>query len=58
MQLPNSIAAAIKVHGIKPVIGVLARALVSLAHAVGSDLEFNCDLGNVNIERKTIKKND
>ncbi|WP_179959243.1 hypothetical protein [Pseudoalteromonas rhizosphaerae] len=58
MQLPNSIAAAIQVHGIKPVIGVLARALVSLAHAAGNDLAFNCDLGTVIIERKTIKTND
>jgi len=33
-------------------LGILGRSLVLVAQDLGGNLEFNCDLGKVTIERK------
>lgn len=58
MQLPDAITADIKKYGLEKVAGVLARALIMLAHNQQHDIEFNSDLGSVSIERITPKPND
>lgn len=55
MELPEAIAKSIKDKGIEETTGVISRALCWIAHENQTDLEFECDLGNVLIERKNIE---
>ncbi len=43
--------------GTKETLSCMARMMVAIAQKQGADLEFDCDLGVVSIERKTIKLN-
>ena len=53
-MLPEQIANV----GAKETASIMARALCFIAHTVNHDLEFDCDIGTVNIEPKKIETND
>lgn len=57
-MLPEQIADSIKNIGAEKTIAIMARSLCYIAQSSKIDLEFNCDLGVVSVERKTIKTND
>lgn len=57
-MLPEQIAESIANVGAKETASIMARALCFIAHTVNHDLEFDCDIGTVNIEHKEIKTND
>lgn len=56
MKLPDLIAQEIDTSGVDEVAGILARALIVLAHNKQNDIEFKTDLGVVTIERLSPKK--
>lgn len=43
--------------GTKETLSCMARMMAAIAQKQGADLEFDCDLGTVSIERKTIELN-
>lgn len=57
MSLADQIAESIKHVGAKETCLIMGRALSYMAHSSGYDLEFDCDLAVVTIERKEITQN-
>ncbi len=47
-----------KEKGAEETASIMARALCFLAQSSGNDIEFNCDIGKVTIERKVVETND
>lgn len=48
---------ALKSLGTKETLACMARMMIAIAHTQGSDLEFNCELGTITVERKTVALN-
>lgn len=58
MSLPEEIMKSVQEVGATETASIMARALCYLAKSVDSDVEFDCDIGTVNIITKDIKHND
>ena len=43
--------------GVKETMSCMARMMVAVAQKEGVDIEFDCDLGAVSVERKNIPLN-
>lgn len=41
--------------GTNETLACMARLMAAIAHRQGADLEFDCDVGVVTVERKEIK---
>lgn len=57
-MLAEQIAESIKNIGAEETALIMGRALCYMAQSANNDFEFDCDLGRVVIERKTIPIND
>lgn len=53
----EQIGVALVTLGTKETLSCMARMMTAIAQNQGSNLEFECDLGIVSIERKTIQLN-
>ncbi|PAJ75225.1 hypothetical protein CJF42_06135 [Pseudoalteromonas sp. NBT06-2] len=53
----DQIGAALAELGTSEVLSCMARTMAVIAQKQGSDIEFNCDLAVVSVERKLIKLN-
>jgi hypothetical protein len=51
----EQIGAALVNLGTKEAMSCMARMMTAVAQKQGADIEFDCDLGVVSVERKTIK---
>ncbi|GAA5141124.1 hypothetical protein [Thalassotalea piscium] len=57
-MLSEQIAESIKNIGATETASIMSRALCYMAQSANNDFQFDCDLGKVVIERKTIQTND
>lgn len=53
----EQIGAALVSLGTKETLSCMARMMAVVAQKQGADIEFDCDLAVVSVERKTIKLN-
>ncbi|WP_445769359.1 hypothetical protein [Rheinheimera sp.] len=53
----EQIGSALVTLGTKETLSCMARMMAAIAHKQGADLEFDCDIGTVTVERKTVQLN-
>lgn len=53
-RFSEQIAEAVQQLGVEEAASCMARSLIYLAHTAENDFEFNCDQGQVSIERTVI----
>jgi hypothetical protein len=53
-MLAEQIAASIEHLGVEETASIMGRALAYMAYSSGNDLEFDCALAVVTIERKEV----
>lgn len=53
----EQIGNALVTLGTKEALSCMARMMAAVAHKQGADIEFDCDIGTVTVERKIVKLN-
>lgn len=57
-MLAEQIAESIKNVGAEETASIMGRALCYMAQVSKNNMEFNCDIGIVTVERKSVEVND
>jgi hypothetical protein len=57
-MLAEQIAESIKNVGAEETASIMGRALCYMAQVSKNNMEFNCDIGTVTVERKSVEVND